>query len=328
MPKRVTTLRPVDDITAATDGVLTVDQAYELGLTRGSINHELAKRRWQRPLPGVLLLQPTPPTRRQRLFIAAAWAGPRALVDSHCACQWFGLESPQFRPDVVHLVAPYGASVRTRDFVVVRRSDHLVVGGRSERLGYVDAATAVAVAARGMSEAAAAGLASRALQRRLVTVDDLVAAHMHAPPKGSAGLSKALEGLAVGVRSAAELDARRLVARSRVLPEPLWNCWLDLGDGGPLISPDALWPHAALMQETNGRDYHAWALAFEQMQARHDRATAAGLVVLHVTPRQLRREPDRILDLLERSYLRYAGRGLPAGVRIVRTEGVSARTAG
>jgi NADH:ubiquinone oxidoreductase subunit F (NADH-binding) len=47
--------------------------------------------------------------------------------------------------------------------------------------------------------------------------------------------------------------------------------------------------------------------------------TTAGLTVLHSSPHQLRTEPQRIIAQVEACYLRDRGKGLPAGVKLVRT---------
>jgi hypothetical protein len=54
------------------------------------------------------------------------------------------------------------------------------------------------------------------------------------------------------------------------------------------------------------------------MQKRHSAMTAAGLIVLHSSPRQLRDEAVRILRDLESCYLKAESRGLPAGVKLIR----------
>jgi len=218
----------------------------------------------------------------------------------------------------VQLVVPYSSSARSRDFVVVRRSNVIVRAKGSGLVRYVDAATAAVVAARGAAdERAAVALLARPLQRALVTADDLVAAHMHAPPRGAAVVARALEHLLVGVRSAGEVDARCLVESSRVLPQVRWNTWLRLPDGGSLVCVDGLIRDAGIVLEVNGRQYHAWALDFEDTEARQLRLTSCGLVVAPLTPRRMRIARREVLHELERTYLASRGRGLPPGVELV-----------
>jgi very-short-patch-repair endonuclease len=89
---------------------------------------------------------------------------------------------------------------------------------------------------------------------------------------------------------------------------------------GRRVSPDALWEQAALVHETNGREFHAGHDDFDSMQERHDAMTAAGLTVLHSSPRQLRDDAARVVAQVEACYLRGAGKGLPPGIVILRRD--------
>ncbi len=219
---------------------------------------------------------------------------------------------------MVYVVAPYGVGVRTKSFVTVRRAMAPIAIGARTLVPYVDTATAVVVAARSASGSrAAVALLSRALQQQHVTLAGLRDARDLIGHKWCRGVDAALVTVGVGVRSPAEKDMRDLMLTSTILPEPRWNQWLDLGDGGPLVCVDALHPEARLVTEVEGRRYHAWADQFENMHARHERLTAAGLVVLHPTPLRIRREPTLLLQRLEQTYVGNVGRGLPAAVRLV-----------
>ena len=135
--------------------------------------------------------------------------------------------------------------------------------------------------------------------------------------KGCAALDKALVEIGIGLRSVAEVVFRDLWATSRILPEPLWNQWLDLGDGGQPVCADGLWKGAGMLHEVLGKTYHAWGWQFETTSARTERVTAAGIVPTQSTPLRLLREPDVILANLERTFQLYDGRGMPPGVRLI-----------
>jgi hypothetical protein len=163
----------------------------------------------------------------------------------------------------------------------------------------------------------AIGLLSRGLQLGHVTENELRAARERIGDKWCRGVDAALLAVGVGLRSPAERDNHDLIVGSRVLPEPLWNQWLDLGDGSGPVCTDALWVTAGMVDEVNGRRYHAWAERFESTEERRTRLVAAGLVVTGCTAIQLRRQPQVVLERKERTYLRNAGRGMPDGVRLV-----------
>ena len=266
-------------------------------------------------MPGVVLTSPALPTRRQRLLAATLWAGDGAVVDAADACAWYGLTPSWFRPAEVQVVVPATSCRRTRGFVVVRRSTGGIVVGDRGLVPYVDPPTAVVAAARcAPNGKSAVAFLSLALQRSLVSVSTLTTGRESFGDKWCRHVDAALLAVGLGLRSPAEKQAHDLFGTSRQLPQPQWNVWLDLGDGGPPVCVDALWEDAGLIGEINGRAYHAWAEQFEYMHRRAARLTAAGLTVMHCTPRQLRQGGPDILRQLERTYARLAGNGLPSGV--------------
>jgi hypothetical protein len=56
---------------------------------------------------------------------------------------------------------------------------------------------------------------------------------------------------------------------------------------------------------------------FDSMQARHSAMTAAGLTVLHSSPRLISGSGATVLQHIERAFARCEGRGLPEGVELV-----------
>jgi hypothetical protein len=321
MPPRLDTDPRLPGLILTQDHVLGRMQALDAGLTTNAIEHRLKSRQWQRMLPGVHLTAPTEPSRRQMLVAALVYAGPESAIDDVDACRYHGLRSVAIDELIVHVVAPGWSAARSRGFVVVRRTDRPIVTVDTERLRYVDAATAVVVAARGTCrDRAAVAAISEALQRRVTTYEELVRAHVQGPPRGARIVSRALGSLSTGAASAPEVDFLKLVALSPILPAPLCNVVLRL-PSGRLISPDALLLTSAVIHETNGRRPHARADLFEDMQERHDVLTAAGFTVLHNSPRRLLREPREVLSEVERCHLREDGRGLPPGVTIVSNAG-------
>jgi len=287
------------------------------GMTHDAIRHRLGTRQWQTILPAVYLTAPTEPTRRQLLIAALLYAGPAGAIDGADACRYHGLRSVTIDESVVHVVVPWGEAARTQQFVVVRRTRSPIHVVDTERVRYVDTATAVVVAARAMQrDRSAVAALSEALQRRMTTYDELVRAHVLGPPRGARIVGRALAALSTGAASVAEVDFLQLVALSTVLPAPLCNVLLRL-PCGRLISPDALFIESGTIHETNGRRAHARADLFEDMQERHDALTAAGFTVLHNSPSRIHRQPREVMAELERCHVRHNGRGLPPGVTIV-----------
>lgn len=64
---------------------------------------------------------------------------------------------------------------------------------------------------------------------------------------------------------------------------------------------DLLWPDARLAVEVDGYDAHSGRVAFERDRLKNAALTAHGLTVMYVTGRQIRRDPDGVLDRVLRA---------------------------
>jgi hypothetical protein len=299
-------------------GVVTWQQLASHGVTRSAVQHRLGRGLWQRLRQGVFVTHNGEPTRAQVVIAAQLWAGDDAAIDGASACHGFGLTVKQFNQRRVDVVAPFGSSARSDRQVRVRRTIGEIEVVRMGPVRYVPEPIAVLVSARNArTYGEAVATLSDALRRRLVTVQDLRAGREMLGDKWCKRLDRALVEVGVGIRSAGESLFRNLVLTSHVLPEPLWNQWLDLGDGGWPICADGLWKEAATLHEVNGRAYHAWGEQYEKTSARTERVVTADLVYTQSTPLRLSREGAVILANLERTYLRNVGRGMPPGVTLI-----------
>jgi hypothetical protein len=211
---------------------------------------------------------------------------------------------------------PLAVAVRSRGFVTIRRTAAGFSVVATDRLRYVDAATAVVAATRDMStERSVLAALSDALQRNITADEQLVAAHRHGGRRNSRLAESALEHLGVGARSVPEADFRR-IASSTVPPEARYNALLCL-PGGRRVCVDALIESSAVIHERNGRLAHQRQDLFGDMQERHDELTAAGFTVLHSPPVRIQRNGPEVLRQVELCHERYAGRGLPDGVTLI-----------
>jgi very-short-patch-repair endonuclease len=71
-----------------------------------------------------------------------------------------------------------------------------------------------------------------------------------------------------------------------------------LVDGVLLAVVDAWWPEASVAVEIDSREWHLLPAHWEDTMRRHDRLIAAGISVIHVSPRQIRTEPDVIVGYI------------------------------
>jgi len=318
MPRRVEFAPALLALIAQQDGVIAMWQLAEHGVGWAPVRNRLQRGNWQRVLPQILVTHGGELTRRQRMVAAHLWAGPESAIDSASACRYFRFERVPLDPEQVHVVAPFESPARSRDWLRVRRTIGEIEVVKTERLRYVVEPIAILVAARDARDVdRAIDMLSRALQLRRVTEVELQLARGMLGDKHCAALDRALVEIGIGLRSPAEKLYRDLATSSLILPEPLWNQWLDLGDGGQPVCADGLWPDAGMLHEVLGKAYHAWGWQFETTSARTERITAAGLVPTQSTPLRLLREPAVVLTNLERTYQLNVGRGMPAGVRLI-----------
>jgi hypothetical protein len=308
-------LRPLLD---AQHNVLSREQATGAGLTRRAIDHRLRRGLWQRLLPGVYLVQLGRPSRRQAQIAALLFAGEGAALDDVDACEAAGLRAMSCVEGVVFVVVPRGSPARSHDFVRIRQTQQPFVTfwASGTRRCLEPAAALVAMSRRVRDQTAVLAAFSEAVQRRVVTLDRLESAHLDGPRKNRQAAEQALFDLGAGVRSVPERGFRRLAVTSLVLPPLLYNRRLRLPTGR-IVVPDALALEAGLVHETNGRGPHAREDLFESMQERHDAMTAAGLVVLHNSPRRIRISGPLVIAEFEECYRINVGRGLPPGVELL-----------
>jgi hypothetical protein len=304
----------IDAIFARQDQLITRRQALR-HVTEDEVAARLG-RRWQVVLPGVYASFTGALSPRQRLRAALLAAGDDAVLNDLDALRAHGV--PYLPPEpLVRLLVPDTVHRTSRQFIVIRRTTRMPPAVIVDGFRVAPAARATCeFAARHPDERESLAVVAAAVQLGKVSVEQLVAETRLGPARGRPRLVRMIGVLGDGIRSAPEDDFRRLVARSKVLPPPLWNPRVRLPSGRK-VHPDALFVDAALVHETNGRDVHAGFEDFQDMQRRHDEMTAAGLTVLHNAPRRLREDGPSVLAEVEQCYARLDRRGLPPGVSLV-----------
>ena len=109
----------------------------------------------------------------------------------------------------------------------------------------------------------------------------------------------ALGEVAEGVRSSAEGDLHSLIKAAR-LPMPLFNAALFAGSSF-LGRPDAWWGEAGVAVEVDSVEWHLSPADWDRTRKRHDVMGAAGIIVLHFSPRQIRREPAEVARVIRQA---------------------------
>ena len=278
-------------------GVITREQALANGLSESALRHRIRRGgSWQRLLPGVYLTVTGQPTREQRLIAATLFAGAESLITGPAALQNYRLRGPE--TEIVDMLVPQERRLASRRFVSIHRTWRMprecICDGP---LRYAPVARAVADAVRDMEKLAdARAVVGGAVQKGKCTIKQLADELAAGPMRRSALLRTVLAEVADGVRSAAEGDFHALVKRSD-LPLPMFNARLFV-DGVLLAIVDAWWPEASVAVEIDSREWHLSPADWENTMRRHGRLIAAGISVIHVSPRQIRTEPNLVVGYI------------------------------
>jgi very-short-patch-repair endonuclease len=258
---------------------------------------------WQTLLPGVYLGATGAPNQLQKEMAALLYAGPGSLITGPVALFHYGLRA-QADLETIDVLVPTARQRHGTGFVRLHRTARMPEATTSfGPLRSVLVARAVADTARLLTELRdVRAVVADAVQRDRCTVAELATELGSGPIRGSAMLRSVLAEVAEGIRSTAEADLRDLIRRAR-LPVPLFNASLYIGDTF-IARPDAWWPDAGVAAEVDSYQWHLSPEDSDRTKKRHDLMFAAGILPLHFSPRQIRREPaevvQRIKDTLER----------------------------
>ena len=84
---------------------------------------------------------------------------------------------------------------------------------------------------------------------------------------------------------------------------PMYNPSL-YENGAFLGQPDAWWPKAGVVAEVDSREWHLSPEDWDRTRRRHDRMAAAGIILLHFSPNQIRREPAEVARMIKQALKR------------------------
>jgi hypothetical protein len=274
-------------------GVLSRDQAVATGMTDRVLRYRIRPGGpWQQILPGTYLTFTGSPSGEQLEIAAVLYAGTDSVMTGPAALRRLRLPAPESA--VVDVLVGRQCSRASRDFVAIHRTRRMPAAVLERRgVAFALPARAVLDTVAGLSRIGdVRAVVAGAVQSGHCPVADLQAELRHGPRRGTALLRAVLAEVAAGIRSAPEGDLRDLIARNG-LPVPMFNPRLYL-NGRFLACPDAWWPAAGVAVEVDSVEWHLSPEDWQHTLRRHGRMTAAGILVLHVTPRQLRAEEARI----------------------------------
>jgi hypothetical protein len=286
------------ELLARQSSVVSRGQLLALGMSDRAVQYRVRRGGpWQTLLPGVYLAATGIPSVSQKELAALLYAGPGSIITGPMALMHHSIRSGS-AVDLIDVLVPADRQRLNTGFVRLHRTVRMPV--RTSSLGLVRLAPvprAVADTVRQLSELREVrAVVADAVQQGRCTVGQLAEELKIAPVKGSAVFRSVLGEVADGIRSTAEGDLRDLI-RTAGLPMPLFNPSLFDGDVS-LGKPDAWWQDAGVADEVDSREYHLSPEDWDRTRRRHDRMAAAGIIMLHFSPRELRREPAEVTQMI------------------------------
>ncbi|WBB75018.1 hypothetical protein O7602_05665 [Micromonospora sp. WMMD1128] len=303
------------DIAHRQQDLVTRVQLLQAGYDDMFIYRQTRRGRWQRVLPATYALVTGVLTDEQRRISAALYAGRGAQLTGLSALSWYGFRySP--RTTDVHLLVPHSTSRKSTGHVLVSRALSLDPNARATaHYPVCSPARSVVDAARDLRDLRTVrAIVAEAVQRSFTDLAALDEEIIRARRSRTALIRKAFHEVTAGARSAPEAELRDCLAGSRLLPEILWNPRLTTGDGCTLPTPDGYLAESALALEVDSREYHLSPDGWARTLDRHNELSRLGVMTLHFTPAQIRREPRRVRRTVEQAH---ASRpGLAAAVAV------------
>jgi very-short-patch-repair endonuclease len=291
--------RLVAELAAAQHGVVALWQLSRFGLTMRIAERRVATGRWHRVHQGVYAIGHPSLTDYGELMAAVLACGSEAVLSHVSAAELWGLTNGH--RDRVDVTAP-GRRGRIPGGINAHRHNSLVDEDRAVVNGIpctsvartlldVAGTTQIWELRRLIEKAEVKRLLDHGAVRRLI--------RRSRGRRGVARLRMVLDDLHPKTkRTRSPLERRFLRMCSRaLLPPPEVNVLLDLD--GLCIEADFLWRDARLVVETDGRQTHDTATAFEADRRRDQRLTLAGWRVIRCTWSQVINEPADLVRTLK-----------------------------
>jgi hypothetical protein len=287
------------DLLEKQSSVASRGQLLKLGMSDRAMQYRLRRGGpWQMLLPGVYLAASGIPSVSQKELAAMLYAGPGSIITGPMALLHHSIRSGS-AVDVIDVLVPAGRQRLSTGFARLHRTVRMPI--RISSLGPVRLAPvsrAVADTVRQLTELREVrAVVADAVQLRRCTVGELAEELRIAPVRGSAVFRSVLGEVANGIRFTAEGDLRDLIQTAQ-LPMPLFNPSLFDGDLF-LGKPDAWWRAAGVAGEVDSREWHLSPEDWDRTRRRHDRMAAAGIIVVHFSPSQIRREPAEVTQIIK-----------------------------
>ncbi|MDL5154635.1 DUF559 domain-containing protein [Actinomycetospora termitidis] len=275
------------------DGLATLEQARDHGVSREAVQRRVAAKEWLRVAPRVVQDASHQLTPHALVRAAVLSLGDDAVLVGDSAAWWYGLLEQ--RPRRVAVAVGRTARRRARPGVdLVLRDVPARDRTRHRRLAVTTLAPTVLDAAVTLGLIEGAKLLDTALQRRKVTVEGLRAARTRRSGRPGAQLLAQLLTLAEG--GAVSEAERRTHAQLRAAAIVGWvaNLPVDLPGFGRAVL-DVAFPELKVLVEVDGWAYHRDLKAFLRDAARQNALAAAGWIVVRTNWHEVTGTPEMFL---------------------------------
>ena len=298
-------LDAVDWIAQDQQGLITAAQLDSIGIPRSTLSRRIRTGgAWQRVLPGVYSVTHEGLTIAQRDLAGLLFSGRDAVLTGGTGLRLWGLEylpaDPATAP--VHICIPIERHRKSAGFVIVERTKRPPSPADGFGVPVAPLARCIVDAGRRITaRRTTRALVLEAIQRELVTVEAVTVELGRAQRRGTALLGDVLQEARAGVRSSPEAELREHMLRGG-MPAALWNPTLRWPNGAFLAQPDGLIEESMTVIEVQSEQYHAHGRRWDATLERASRYGAAGLLVVHVIPADMRRDPNQTLRLIAETH--------------------------
>ncbi|OBG83187.1 hypothetical protein A5699_04855 [Mycobacterium sp. E802] len=275
----------IDDYLRDHDGVITLAQAQQAGLSKQAAYRRVRSGKWLRCSRGVYFADDRPFTDAARTRVAVWSLGSHATASGLAAAWWLGVT--KFAPETIEVTVPKVSNFRQRYGVKLRRRD-LDPADIVEHRGLRVTALPLTVVEAAARKGGGAKLMDTALQRH-TELRDLWRAHTRNKGRhGSPAARILLHAAADGARSEAERLLIKLLREAKITG---WKANYRLGRY--VIDVAFLIPKLAI--ETDGWAFHHDPEAFQKDRVKQNDIALSGWQVLRFTWLDLTEYPQRVI---------------------------------
>jgi very-short-patch-repair endonuclease len=278
----------LNDYLRRQDGVLTLKQAREIGLSRQAVNRRVQSGEWRQCSRGVYFVDDRPFADAARVRAAVWGYGESATASGLAAAWWHGVT--RFAPEIVEVTVPRNSSGRRHPGSKPRRRD-LAPCDVVERRRLRATAVPLTIIEAAVRQRGGMKLMDSVLQRN-VELRELWSAHLRNKGRyGSPAARRLLQAASDGARSAAE---RLLI---KLLREAGITAWRTNYPIGP-YKVDVAFPDGKVAIEVDGLAFHSSAEDFQNDRERQNYIALLGWQVLRFTWLDLTVYPKRVIALI------------------------------